>query len=94
MAYMRSPYYVYTNGVEMSLFDTEGGTARIPIDVFDKLVIQRFAALVQDDHNRLVRLAEEVSEEEMGNFGNDWLREVLNKRTASERLRQVLQESE
>ena len=65
MAYIRGKYYTYSDGVKIHLPD------EIPVDIFDELVVMRFAQLVEE--NKVIYAEKRAIKNNTGNIGCDAL---------------------
>lgn len=89
MAYMRNPYYAYRSGTTMYIQSAEADEGiALPLEVFDALVVMRYAQLqmAEGPVADLLKLEREVADRYDGNFGADALRRKLGLKTGMDRV--------
>ncbi len=80
MAYMRGKHYVYSSGENIHIT----GGANFPMDVFDELVVMRYAELVAEKSVKNVE--KRAIQNNQGNFGCDALCKKYGSATVSDMI--------
>ncbi len=83
MAYMRHPFYVWSDGEAITIIDTEtSGSVIMPLELFDALVVMRHAQLLEAHRESPGRTgmdeySKRVADQYEGHAGADALRRVF-----------------
>ncbi len=104
MAYMDTPWYIWSDGTHMHIARSEPEgfeyeTVAVPLEVFDALVVMRHAQLLEERRETPGRTgmdeySKEIAERYAGNMGADALRRIFGLKDTMATAREAIADLE